>query len=172
LPPLDPRPRLLVRPRRASVISSGAALALRWGAGDAPVNSPGGAGTRRLDQRRQPVLPPTRPTGLADGTAPFPSHRVRPSFCPGPSRALTEPLRVLYRGRVARDRRGATMASPGGTGALLTLATTLLLSAPGATGFSRTAGAFGLRSFSYIRHQHPNTACVHEAGVGRGWAAL
>jgi hypothetical protein len=36
-----------------------------------------------------------------------------------PSRALTEPLGVLYRGCVARDRRGCDHGPPGGAGALV-----------------------------------------------------
>jgi hypothetical protein len=50
------------------------------------------------------MLSPTRPTGFADGRRL--SHRIgRARLCRGTSRALTEPLLVLYRGSVARDRR-------------------------------------------------------------------
>jgi hypothetical protein len=46
------------------------------------------------------------PHRLRLGAAPFPSHRARPSLCPTPSRAFTEPLHFLDRGCVAPDRRG------------------------------------------------------------------
>src|SRR3954468_13509582 len=93
-------------PRRC-LPAPGAASALRGIGGDAIMATPGGAGTCRLGHRRRLVLPPTRPTGLALGRRL--SHRIgcalgalaRPL-----EHAFTGPLRVLYRGSVARDRRG------------------------------------------------------------------
>jgi hypothetical protein len=63
------------------------------------------------------------------------SHLARPSLFPAPTCALTEPLRVLYRRRVARARRWCDHDRPrwgGRTGLLLRLHSP----APVATGFS------------------------------------
>jgi hypothetical protein len=72
---------------------------------------PGRQGVSSLNRRARPPH-----AGRVRGRA---GHLARPLLCPGPSHALTDPLRVLYRGCVARDRRGCDHGFPGGAGALV-----------------------------------------------------
>jgi hypothetical protein len=64
-----------------------------------------GGPPRRIVLRPWPVPDPRLSPDTGWPRFFYTSSSARPSLCPTPSRALTEPLHFLYRGCVAPDRR-------------------------------------------------------------------